>query len=94
MQMIFYLEFLSEDFFSRAISCKDINCSEIDQTRDLDEVNDFVIRCMRDASIEFSKIPADFKTFQILVGTSYVKILIRWPVKHLLTEIKRQNKNR
>ena len=30
------LEFLLEDFFSRAISCKGINCSETDRTRDLD----------------------------------------------------------
>ena len=70
--------FLSEGFFSRAMSFKDINCSDVDHTRDLHEVYDFVIRCMRDASIEFSEIPAPFlKLFRSLAGMRYVNILIR-----------------
>ena len=68
------LDFLSEDFFSRAICCEDINCSEIDRTRDLDKAYDFVIRCMRDALIEFSEKPAALKTLQV---TGWNEILIR-----------------
>ena len=59
------LDFLSEDFFSSAISCKDVNCSKISHKRDLDEAYNFVIRCMRDASIEFSEKPAAFKNLQV-----------------------------
>lgn len=59
------LDFLSEDFLSGTISCKDISWSENGYTCDLDESYDFVVRSMRFASTKFSELSAAFENIQV-----------------------------